>query len=57
MKCALLRARSAEGGSQEDPEGGHMNTRHTLPDRDEEGQAEDGELSRREERESEGKVG
>ena len=46
MKCALRRERSAEGGSQEDPTGGHMNTPHTSLDRDVEGQAEDGELPR-----------
>ena len=43
MKCALLRERSAEGGSQEDPTGGHMNMPHTSPDRDVEGQAEERE--------------
>ena len=53
MKCALLRERSAEGGSLEDPTSGNMNTPHTSPDRDVEGQAEDGELSRREGREIE----
>ena len=57
MKLALLHERSAEGGSQEDLTGGHMNTPHTSPDRDVEGQDEDGELSRREGREIEGKEG
>ena len=57
MKCALLCERSAEGGSPKDPTGGHMNTPHTSPDRDVEGQAEDGELSQREGREIEGKEG
>ena len=57
MKCARLRKRSAEGGSPEDPMGGHMNTPHRSPGRDVEGQAEDGELSRREGREIEGKEG
>ena len=57
MKWVLLRERSTEGGSLEDPMGGHMNTPHTLPDRDVEGQAEDKELSRREGREIEGMEG
>ena len=49
MKCAILREHNAEGGCLEDPTGGHFNTPHTSPDRDMEGQDEDGELSRREE--------
>ena len=53
----LLCKRSAKGGSPEDPMGGHMNTPHTSPDMDVEGQAEDGELSRREGQEIEGKEG
>ena len=57
MKCALRRERSAEGLSQEDPTGGHMNTPHTSPDRHVEGQAKVGELSQREGREIEGKEG
>ena len=57
MKCALHRECNAEGGYLEDPTSGHMNTQHTSPDRDVEGQAEDGEQSRREGREIEGKEG
>ena len=57
MKCAHLRERSAEGGSPEDATGGHMNTPHTSPNKDVEGQDEDGELSRRERRQIEGKEG
>ena len=57
MKCARPRERNAEGGSLEDPTGDHMNTPFTSPDRDVEGQAEDGELSRREGQEIEGKEG
>ena len=57
MRCALLRERNAEGGSPEDPTGGHMNTPHTSLDRDVDGQAKDGELPQREGREIEGKEG
>ena len=57
MKCSQLHERNAEGGSQEDPTGGHMNMSHTSPDRDVEGQDEEGELLRREGREIEGKKG
>ena len=51
------REHSAEGGSLEGPTGGHMNTPYTLHDKDVEGQDEDGELSRREGQEIEGKEG
>ena len=57
MKCARPRERSAQGGSLEDLTGGHMSTPHTLQDKDVEGQDEDGELSRKEGREIEGKEG
>ena len=57
MKCARHREHNVEGGPLEDPTGGHMNTPHTSPDKDVEGQDEDGELSRREGREIEGKEG
>ena len=55
MKYARPRERCAKGESLGDPIGGNMNTPHTSQDRDVEGQDEDGELSRREGREIEGK--
>ena len=54
MKYARPRKRTAEGGSLEDPTGGHMTTLHTSRDRDVEGEDEDGEMPRREVREIEG---
>ena len=41
MKYARPRERSAEGGSPEDPSGGHMNAPQTSQDTDVEGQGED----------------
>ena len=57
MKCARPQERSAQGGSLEDPTGGHTNTPHTSQGKDVEGQDEDGKLSRRDGREIEGKEG
>ena len=57
MKRALLRERSAGGGSLEDLAGSYKNMPHTSQDKDVEGQDEDGELSRREGREIERKEG
>ena len=57
MKCSILREHNEESGSLEDPTGGHMNTPHMSQDTDVEGQNENGELSRREGREIEGKEG
>ena len=55
MKCARPRERSVEGGSLEDLKGGHISTPHTLPDKDVEGQDEDGERSRRDNMKSKGR--
>ena len=52
MKYARPCEHCAEGGSQKDPTGGHMNTSQV---RDVEGQDEDGELSRREKHKIKGK--